>query len=197
MTIVGHHTVAELREWLAALDYQVGKIEEAYSAYQSHWRLVDRAAWEDWGRDWNVFKARYGAAHTAAQSVIQRAAYLAIPDSLLPVEDEWKGIHHALTVSPDGPYVKGDLQDLYNRLAAARGAPIDMSKMPQPTATDADLSVFNGTGAVLDAGKAAWDALPSPKLPDLSAITPSSGTKVLIGGGLLLGLVLVARSVTR
>ena len=77
--------------------------------------------------------------------------------------------------------------EAFERLARARGGPIDLSKTPQPQATDADLAAYNGAGDLIQVGRDAWHALPRP----------STGTKVLIGGGLLLGLALAVRGATR
>ena len=65
MTIAGHHTVAELKDWLAALDYQAGQVAQAYAAFAPKWRARDDggAAATDWENDWKALKARYAAAH--------------------------------------------------------------------------------------------------------------------------------------
>jgi hypothetical protein len=186
MTVLGHHTVAELRDWLSALDYQAGQIANAHGAFAPTWKVRDAAALSHWEEDWQAFVARYGAARAKARAAIARAQFeIGVPDSLIPVEDEWNGVQHALTKTP-GTTSKGDFQDLYNRLAAAQAKPIDMSATPQPTATDADLNVFKAADATIRAGEAAGRELAPSK---------GTGAMVVIGAGLALALLLALRSV--
>lgn len=187
MSILGHHSAGELRDWLAAMDYQVAQIAKAYAAFAPTWKAQNAQALADWTHDWNEFQSRYGVAHALARMAIVKATLTPVPDSLIPVEDEWQRVHNALTQSP-GTISKGDLQDLYNRLAAARGTPIDMPKTPQPTAADADLHVFKAADAVAKGAEDLTHHLPPP---------PDTSTKILIGGGIALGLALVVRSILR
>jgi hypothetical protein len=198
MSIAGHHTVAELREWLAAIDYQVGQVADTYAVFTPAWSTLDPSAYGDWSSDWDAFRARYARARDAAVRAIETARFVPIPDGAYPVDDEWNGVHRALRQS-DGPaYAKGDFQDLYARIALARGAPIDMSQTPQPQATDVDLAVFDGAGNLVQAGRdAAGDLLQAGRDAWRAAPGPSTGTKILLGGGILLGLALVVRGTVR
>ena len=94
---------------------------------------------------------------------------------------------HALSKTP-GATGTGDFQDLYNRLTAAQGRPVDMSKLPQPTAPDADLTAYKAADTVIRAGEAV-----------ARQITPSkgTGTLVVVGLGLVLGVLLATKSVLR
>jgi len=189
MTVLGHHTVAELRDWLSALDYEAGQIASAYATFAPTWQAQDAATHHEWASDWKALQARYHAARARAQFATLRAQIdVGVPDSMIPVEDEWQGVLHALAKTP-GAVGKGDFQDLYNRLSAAQGKPVDVSKTPQPTATDADLSAYKAADVVIRAGESAARAL-SP-----SRVSP--GTKILVGGGILLGLLLTAKVVLR
>jgi hypothetical protein len=189
MTVLGHHSVGELRDWLSAIDYQAGQIAAAYAAFGPTWQVQDAAAHHEWAGEWKALHSRYGAARSRAQFAIARAQLeVAIPDSLIPVEDEWQAVLHALAKTP-GAVAKGDFQDLYNRLAAAQGKPIDLSKMPQPTAADSDMSAYKAADSAIRAGESAARALTPAKV--------SAGTKFLLGGGLLLGLFLATKVVLR
>jgi hypothetical protein len=188
VTVLGHHSIGELKDWLSAVDYETGQIAVAYTSFASAWQAQDAATHKDWATDWKSFQARYGAARAKARSVIARSRLeVGIPESLLPVEDEWQGVLHALAANP-GTVAKGDFQDLYNRLTAAQGKPVDMSKMPQPTAPDADLNAYGAVDSIIREGEAV-----------VGQVTPSrgTGTLVVVGLGLVLGILLATRSVLR
>jgi hypothetical protein len=188
MTILNHHSVAELRDWLAALDYQTGQVAAAYAAFAPGWQTHDAAAHQDWSADWKAFQTRYGIARAKALGSIGRAQLeVAVPDSMIPVEDEWQGVLHAVSRTR-GLTAKGDFQDLHDRLVAAQGKPIDLSKTPQPTATDADLGAYKIADAAIRAGEAAARDLKPSK---------GTGTLVIVGLGLILGVVLATKSVLR
>ena len=188
MTVLGHHTVGELRDWLAAIDYEAAQVASAYAAFASTWQAQDAPAHHEWAAEWKSLQARYGVARARAQGAIMRAQLeIAIPDSVIPVEDEWQAVLHALSKTP-GTTTKSDFQDLYNRLVAAQGKPIDMSKIPQPTAVDADLSAYKAADTVIRTGEAV-----------ARKVTPSkgTGTLVVVGLGLVLGILLATKSVLR
>ena len=187
MTILTRHSVAELRDWLAAIDYQMGQIAAAYAAFASTWQARDPVAQHEWLADWQALHTRYTLARARAEGAIGRAKIEPAPDSLIPAENEWQGVLHALSRTV-GVTAKGDFQDLHDRLVAALGKPIDFSKMPQPTATDADLSAYKVADAAIRAGEAA-----------VRQVTPSkgTGTLIIVGLGLLLGVVLATKSVFR
>ena len=188
MTVLGHHTVGELRDWLAAIDYQAAQVASAYAAFAPTWQVQDAPAHREWAGEWTSLQSRYGAARARAQGAITRAKLeIGIPDSMIPVEDEWQGVLHALAKTP-GTSAKSDFQDLYNRLVAAQGKPIDMSKIPQPTAVDADLSAYKAADTVIKTGEAV-----------ARKVTPSkgTGTLVVVGLGLVLGILLATKSVLR
>jgi hypothetical protein len=187
MTILNHHTVAELRDWLAAIDYQMGQVISAYAAFAPAWQTQDPGAHRDWAADWKALQGRYSPAHFKAQAAIGLAQVALAPDSVIPVEDEWQGILHALSRTV-GVTARGDFQDLHDRLVLAQGKPIDLSKMPQPTARDADLDAFKVADATIRAGEAA-----------ARKVAPSKGTAtlVVVSLGIVLGVVLATKSVLR
>ena len=188
MTILGHHTVAELRDWLAAVDYQANQIAGSFKSFAPTWSAHDGATARDWSSDWSAFLSRYRTARARALLVIGRAQVeLGIPDSVIPVEDEWQGVQNALARTP-GSIAKGDFQDLYNRLSAAQAKPIDMSATPQPTAVDADLGAYKAADAVIRAGE---------NVARTVAPSKSTGVMVLLGVGLGFGLLVALRSVLK
>jgi hypothetical protein len=188
MTVLGRHSVGELRDWLASIDYEMAQIASAYGLFAPVWQAQDPGSHQDWAADWAALQTRYGAARGRAQSLLARARLeLGIPDSVLPAEDEWQAVRHALARTP-GQVAKGDLQDLYARLEGAQGKPVDVSRVPQPTAPDADLAAFKAADATIRAGESA-----------ARQITPSktTGALLVVGLGFALGLLLTTRSVLR
>ena len=146
MTIAGRHTVGELRELLAAKDNIAKTLDQKWEQLQSKWRSVNNAEAEDWLIDFDIFKDRYQKARRKAVTAI--SYYGAISDEY-PVEDEYEGVIRALTVKRNGSYEKGDVQDLYNRIAKVNGGNFGIPT-PQPQATDADLQYYTSSGVLLD-----------------------------------------------
>lgn len=142
--LFGHHVVAELKDLVSAKDFVIAKTEA--------FRATVAAPDASWDADWAAFKARYAKAHASAMvkilafdSAFTQAMSLGqagVRSSVVPCEDEYQGILTALTRIA-GSLSKGDYQELYNRIDPT-GKAIDFSKMPQPTAVDADLNVLNG-----------------------------------------------------
>lgn len=173
MSVLGFHSVAETKELLAAKDYDIKQVQDAFEAFAPEWLRNDPLTAADWTSDWNTFGVRYSAAKTGA--VIGMAALNAasplVPENLVPAEPFWNGILRALSKTP-GFVQRGDFQDLHNRLVSAQNKPVDFSGQPQPTnASDADLAVFQASDATLKA------------LGDVAVQGIDTGTKVLIGLG--------------
>ncbi len=186
MTIGGNHTVAELRDWIAANDFVVGRIASGWAEIGPAWTAVDPAGAGAFGEQWAALRARYELARAGAEARFLLAKLdLFLPDSLSPAEDQWQAVARALERYPGGPQSPGDLQDLYARIAAARtqlGAPaIDFTGLPQPTpGSDADLNLYQASDAAIRAGEAQL---------------PSSGTSwgLVLAGACGLGLYLAFR----
>jgi hypothetical protein len=190
MTVLGQHTAAELRDWLAAIDYQIDQVRHAYDQFAAMWHVRDAGAESDWKQEWHALLDRYGVARSSAQIALGLAKLdVAVPDSLIPVETEWQAVHHALAPTP-GTVSKGDFQDLYGRLVEARGKPVDMSKVPQPKALDADLATYKAADQVIrTAEEVARGAA--------HAATVGPGTKLLLGAGFLAAVYLTTKAVFR
>jgi len=189
MSVFGHHSVGELRDWLSAIEYQTGQLAAAYAAFGPAWQAKDAAGHNEWADDWRAFQARYGAARARAQSAIERARWeVGVPDSVIPVEDEWQAVLHALARSP-GTTGKGDFQDLNARLVVAQGRPVDMSKTPQPTAVDADLSVYKAADTAIRVGENAARTMTGAKMSPVA--------KLLLGGSVLVGIFVASKVVLR
>ena len=62
MSVFGHHSAGELRDWLADIDFQMAQVGAAYAAFAPPWQAQDPAAHHEWAADWKALQARYGAA---------------------------------------------------------------------------------------------------------------------------------------
>lgn len=196
MSILGHHTVAELREWIQHIDEEMGRIDAVAKATLPTWKAQDPASATAWADEWKALRSRYQAARVSAEVAFAKSKLaIGVSDSVIPVEDEWQGVLHALSKTP-GVVAPGDYQDLFNRLnpiAVAQSRPIDLSNLPQPKATDADLAVLQAANATIRAGEKAADAV----LHAGKDLAPSKGTLVVVGLGLVLGILLATKSVLR
>jgi hypothetical protein len=198
MTILGHHTVAELRDWIEHIDEEMGRIDAVAKATLPAWKAQDPPSAAAWADEWKALSSRYQAARVLAEIAFAKSKIaIGVSDSVIPVEDEWQAVLHALSKTP-GVVAPGDYQDLFNRLnpiAVAQAKPIDLSNLPQPKATDADLGVFQAANATIRAGEKAADAV----LRAGKDLAPSKGTAtvVVVGLGLVLGILLATKSVLR
>ena len=52
MSVLGHHSVGELRDWLVDIDYQAAQIGAAYEAFAPAWQAQDTAAQHEWAGEW-------------------------------------------------------------------------------------------------------------------------------------------------
>lgn len=161
-------TVAELRELVAAKDYTVKQMFEAYIAIRDGWRERNAAELALWESDYEGFRARYGEARGIADMNIDAAAWVPVPDNAIPAPDAWNAIMKAIRQNWDGTtggaLTRGDLLDLSDRIIKAGGRP-DYSKTPQPTAeSDGALELFKAadvaTKKIEAAAKSGRDAVP-------------------------------------
>jgi hypothetical protein len=190
MTLLGKPTVAELKDLLAAKDYTIGQLDRAYADFAPTWVARDSAAFTDWTSDWNAFHKRYDTARTAAQRAIDFAKLNVAPESLLVAEDEYGAVLKALK-QIDGTITKGDLQDLYDRIAGAGKTP-DLSRTPQPAATDMDLRAYSAADRTLKAVEAVGKAAAKPAA---SLFTPRTVLLGFLCVGLIAGVAAAARRV--
>lgn len=186
MTILGQHTVSELRDLVTDKDSQMAQVQSAYDANASR---VDSS----WLSDWNALKSRYASARNAASVVMTLAKTSPIPDSTLPAEDTYQAILTALTKTP-GSYTDQDWQGLYNRLTAAIGSAPPVVAV-QPVSTDVDLNTFNAANSVAASApdwvhRAVATLAPGLVPQDKTSASYKPVSKwLLIGGAALAGVV--------
>ncbi len=135
--ILGQHTLGEVRDLLAAKDYEHGQMQLAADAAKGAIAAADPS----WFADWRAFLDRYNAARVQAKIVLSLGPQTGVRAEVQPAEGLWKQILLTLTKDPSKPFTDTDEQGLFNRLQKAGGKP-DVSKVPQPATADVDLGIF-------------------------------------------------------
>lgn len=183
MTILGKHSVEELKQLLEAFDYTVDQVQKDFNAFEPEWSSRELDKERVWKNEWTALRKRYSSARKRAIFTILASNVVTLPFSMIPAEDEYEALRRALKRSPDGPFETGDLQDLYNRLVLAQKRHTDFSEMPTPTG-DVDLTVMNTLGDTLTELKKAKASFASePVVQNLA---------LYIGGGVFaLGAILI------
>ena len=147
MTIAGVPSVAELRDLVAAKDYEQAQLTAAYASYSPVWVAKDGVGFANWTNDWDAMKQRYASARAMAERWLTgwEHTLTPTPDTLTPAPVPWNAVVTSLQKVP-GTTSPGDMQDLYNRFIAAGGT-VTFPNEPQPTpGTDADLNLLNKLG---------------------------------------------------
>lgn len=162
---LGTHTIADLKQLLAAQDYTFSQIDAQVPKLLVPPLVLDTRV-ADWMADWQALKQRYANARAKAQSTID--SWSIQPDSIRTAEAEYQGILGSLDSSIANPtlngWQKGDLQDLLGRMADI-GAHPQFPNMPQPNPKDDfDTQFIETTKPLSDLGGAIlhpWDAFTS------------------------------------
>jgi hypothetical protein len=132
MTILGEHTVHELNDLVNALSYEVTQTQKAIIACTA-WAQRDPAAFADWNTKLVQAMAPWSDALHVAMVRIGETPQ-ALWDAV-PAEAHYQGCLTAYH-----PF-----DDLIRTFIQASQCPISFDQMPQPTANDLDLSVYQGT----------------------------------------------------
>ena len=191
MSVLGNPAIPDLQALIAAKDYALNQIGNAYNAFASQWAQQDLAAQADWFNDWGALLNRYGAAKQESSSWMAVESDLTLTPSLTPVpQNYWDDILKAVQQSyPVSTTTKGDLDDLNNRLIAASGKNIDYSQMPQPPA-DADLEILKAADVVLSPIGLGPSASKGPlSFLGIPWYYWAGGAAVLVGGAVVVTLV--------
>jgi hypothetical protein len=191
MTILGKHTVAEIRDLLNAYNYQYDSLSRAFDGAKSQWLSQEPTTATQWKNDfdaWNsdVWQPARTKANTVLNSTVttmqtlttDETTYQMLAASFLPLTDF----------------------DRRFRASSVRVAAPKYENNPQPQAPDADLGAYKnvdaGTQAMPDAVKK-FIATVAPGLVPKTADEPnykpvSKTTWVLLGAGVavVLGIAL-------
>lgn len=150
MTVAGVPSVAELRDLVAAKDFEMAAMTKSYADWSPAWVAKDPAGYIDYTNDWDALQKRYASARHMADNDFSGVgtviASAALDETQIPAADGWNAILSALKRDPT-TISKGDLQDLYNRIVASGAPSPDFTGMPQPKkGSDADLNLLNDLG---------------------------------------------------
>lgn len=137
MTVLGAHTVAELRDLLNAYNYQQGELEKAADGARDHWVSQDAAGWTQWKADYDSWNASYQPVRTAANTLL--AATATTLQNVVTAEPQYQDLAKAFAPM-------ADLDRRFRQGPAAAVAP-SYGANPQPTAPDADLGAYKATDA--------------------------------------------------
>lgn len=176
MSLAGVPTIAETRDLVAQKDYLIAQVKTKFEQSSDAWAKKDPNELGTWAGDWGGLLSRYASARSVAEASFATSVLSPLPDELTPDPEGWSAVLRAVK-QVDGVVTRGDLQDLITRMFNA-GFPPDLSKNPQPTATDADLTLYKGADMTLKA---------------VSSVGFSVGGGLLVAGGLALVLVLLTR----
>lgn len=184
-TVMGEHTVAELKDLLAAKDVEIARVEQAYQ------KILDQGpptqAVVQWKNDWDSFRTRWNSAKKDAQDAIDAWGYnLFVPDNMAIVESQYVGVVKALSQAyPELHTIPGDFVDLSARLTELGGV-VDSGPIPQPKpGSDFDLNALHNATAITTVIDQAGHAI--------QPFLPGKKTLILVAIGLGLGLVLLPR----
>ena len=131
MTILGEHTVHELNDLVNALSYEVNQTQKAIIACTS-WAQRDPKAFADWNTKLVQAMGPWSDALHIAMVRIGETPQ-ALWDTV-PAE-----AHYQACLTAYHPF-----DDLIRTFIQTSQCPISFDQMPQPTATDLDLSVYQG-----------------------------------------------------
>ena len=150
-TILGYHSVDELKDLIAAKDTDLRNLARRLEEVSGSGQL-DLATFTP---AYNTLVARYTTARANAQKAIDNAIDAWRPLNMISAENEWNGLLTSLnsrwkeyTWSPGD----GSLDDLYNRVIEAGSTGVNDEPTPQPRPnTDADFNVLTATTHVTQA----------------------------------------------
>ena len=181
-SVLGEHTVAELKDLLAAKQVEIDRVDQAYQ------KIVDQGPptkeVSDWKLDWDLLKVRWADAKKEGQAAIDAWSFnLFVPDNMAAAESQYVGVIKALSQAyPELHTSPGDLIDLSQRLTKLGGT-IDNGPIPQPSPdSDFDFNVLHTTDTITTAAQQA-----------VKPLLPSTKTLILIAVGVGAGLVLLPR----
>lgn len=177
MTILGKHTLAEVKDLVSDYDYKIMQTTKLYQSFAPSWNNPDER--KEWESEWALFTQKYSKVRATAKEKIAAAlaANAAVGPDVIPAEDLWNQVRDV--VADGRAWTTGDYPDLRDRLQNASGKNVDLSGRPSYSAADIDFGAYNvsNTAAkgVEAAGKAAKDAA-------------KSNTGLIVGGAVAAGV---------
>lgn len=165
MTVLGQHSIAEVRFLMRTAEFRIHNAQETLLDHlpfsQENVKLV---------KEWDEFvDGRWRNAHDKILSDIVKLKLVSplVPEDLIPAEAQYQAVIKALNAQGESKVVAGDLSDLIRRLETASGIVMDESANPMPNDWDPDLAAFQQADAAIKSGEAAVSALENA-LPNAS-----------------------------
>ena len=144
-TILGYHSVDELKDLVAAKDVAIRNLARRLEEVSNSGKL-DLTTFVP---AYNDLVARYTAARAKAQAAIDDAIGAWRPLNMISAEDEWNGLLSSLNARwKDYIWSPGDgsLDDLYSRVIDAGSTATNDEPTPQPRpGSDADFNALTAT----------------------------------------------------
>ena len=188
MTILGQHSVTELKSLLAAKDSEIADMDKAFTTFGPTWSKADGPTYRAWFLAYTLFKSAYNIAWVEAKAAILAGELVPfVSDDNIPAETAYQGVMYTvLNTGTDGKVNPGGLQDLFDQIQAAqKNAGVaqytETAIVQPPKGSDTDL-------AALQAANAAAKAIEDAKKKAAAAASSPYAKGLLIGGIALLGL---------
>jgi hypothetical protein len=199
MSVLGHQSVAEVRDQIAYTDHRFDAIEKAVKS-----ELLQTVKDENGNdivinmpSDIQQFNQLHNKWHQDRDAINAHLAFLSganalVPDDLIPDQDDWDKVY-AYTNTHD----PGTLRDLESRIEGILGHPIDVDtdRPAYPSINnDPDIHVLQSADAALSTAQAAASAAGNAVSNTVGQAVKSNVGLLALGGlGLLIGGVVIAK----
>lgn len=153
----GKHTISECSDLMKTVEFRIkagNRVNAGITQAQ-----IDAAgvqAMSDLQFDWSNFQARWATmrADVMPRLLFANAGQPLVPSSLIPVEAEYQLVLHAINISGDQSFQRGDLTDCLNRIEAIAGVAIDEKDHPMPTGFDPEIVAYKVLDKAIRSGEA-------------------------------------------
>jgi hypothetical protein len=180
------YSVAELKDLLANKDAKLSQLAAGLASFDTTWKARDAVTESAWQKDYQALLSRYHSAKVLAEVEIAAAETAPLPDNAIPATTVYDGVLNALQKT-SGVVSPGDLQDVWDRLVAAQGAPIPEPTNPQPKpGTDLGLTWYQSLDAF-----ARGIIVPSGDKGG-GSLGPYADKAILIAGAAAMGYILLS-----
>jgi len=149
MTVFGKHTIAEIRELAATVEFRIRATEALIKKHPN----IDPGVVDTW----QTWKGRWRRASDAVLPAVTLRSLSSplVPASAMAAEDEWMKLKCAINKTCDETHNPGDMFDSIQVVETAAGERIDERNAPQPDANDPDLNAFKALDSAIKKGEAA------------------------------------------
>lgn len=181
MTILGNHTVHELKDLIAAKQTDLDVINKLYGDKSPEWVQRDPKGFIAFTNDRDSLNTRWDSLKTVSVMNTIGTAFTLGNEDVATAEGQYQDV---VTWAHD-------LQKLFWAWPQDMLGPIPNYSAPQPTAPDADMNLLKKASDVVNPIAKELDkaGVPDPFGGNKNTLFSSPLTPYLIGGGIILGLV--------